>query len=177
MKAKEILTESILLKEKAPVKLGSQVWSAVKGAFGSQQGKADADVGARATQIYQKFNQQALRTGLDMTNMPVKNLQAWFKEQGLAFPKSAVGTATALDLTDKDTSKQFWTAAAQQAFSKAGSGGQKLGQQYGVPAAKKRQPKPKIPSDFKSLQGTLAGAKANLHPNQINALIQTLTGP
>lgn len=187
MKAKEIITESTKLKEKAPVNVGKHVWSAVKGAFGSTKGKADVDVGSRATQIYQKFNDYALRSGMDMSMMPVKSLQQWFKGQGLVFPKDAVAGATNLDLTDKTTSNHFWTSAAQQAYAKAGSGGAKLGQSYGVPAKpakKKAAPAaaastaaPAGANDFASLKAALSGAKGNLNPNQINALIKALTGP
>ena len=183
MRASDFITESKKIKEKAPVGLGSQVWSAVKGAFGSTQGKASADVGSRATQIYQKFNNQALRTGVDMSMVPVKTLQKWFKEQGLVFPKDAVSGATALDLTDKTTSNHFWTAAAQQAYAK-GATGAKLGSQYGIPAKPKKAKAAAGAGgsgggggDFKSLKNTLAGAKGTLSPNQINALIKTLTGP
>lgn len=190
MKSKEFITESVKLKEKAPVGVGKQVWSAVKGAFGSAKGKADADVGARASQIYQKFNDYALRAGMDMSNMPVAQLKKWFTTQGLVFPKNVVGTNTALDLTNKDTSNQFWTGAAQQAYAKGNAGGAKLGSSYGLPnkpakkkAASAAQNTKSAPApaaggtDFNSLKAALAGAKGNLHPNQINALIQTLTNP
>lgn len=214
MRVNEILVENKKLSEKAPVGLGSKLKAGIKSAFGSASGKAQKDVNTRATEIFKKFQDWALRGGVDMSAVPAKDIQGWFKTQNLVFPQD-YKSAKFLNLNDKATSTKFWTGAASAAFKGGAQVGADLGSGYGlggadaggkaasaagkggagaagaagsgggINAAYNRLRKAaqgaggmaaSAPTDFKSLQTAIKQLKPSLKPNQINALVKTLTG-
>lgn len=202
MRVNEILVENKKLKEKAPVGLGAKLKAGIKSAFGSASGKAQKDVNTRATEIYKKFQDWALRAGLDMSAMPAKDIQGWFKTQNLVFPAD-YKSAKFINLNDKATSTKFWQGAASAAYKGGAQTGADLGSGYGLgnaPAGKaaknatssagsggntayqrlmkasQKGSAAAAPADFKSLQTAITQLKPSLKPNQINALVKTLTG-
>jgi hypothetical protein len=192
MKINELINEGKKLQEKSPVGGLQQGWNKLKGALGSTAGKASADVGSRANEIYKNFSNWGLRSGIDMKAAPVTDIQSWFKSQNLIFPQE-FANAPSIDLTNKDTSTKFWTSAAQQAFKASQAGkGASLGASYNLPStqakAKKapgtaKSTKQKAQSQqgqlspsqtYASLATQLQNAKGTLRPNQINALLKIL---
>lgn len=134
MRVNEILVEGKKLDEKAPVGLGSKLKAGIKSAFGSASGKAQKDVNTRATEIFKKFQDWALRGGVDMNAVPAKDIQGWFKTQNLVFPQD-YKSAKFLNLNDKATSTKFWTGAASAAFKGGAQVGADLGSGYGLGGA------------------------------------------
>lgn len=199
MRVNEILVEGKKLAEKAPVGIGAKLKAGIKSAFGSASGKAQKDVNTRATEIFKKFQDWALRSGVDMSAAPVKDVKSWFATQKLVFPKD-YASAKFLNLNDKETSTKFWSGAASAAYKGAQNVGAGLGAGYGLdgaeaPGAPKQASRPaagnaaasrlrgaigsgaaSAPTDFKSLQTAITQLKPSLKPNQINALVRTLTG-
>lgn len=173
MLIKEVLTES-QVSEKAPVGFIKQGINKLKGALGSAKGKAATDVSARANEIYKNFRDWGLRSGVDMKSAPVTDIQSWFKTQNLIFPKQYAGSKF-LNLTDKATSSQFWTAAATSAFKGAGSSGTDLGGQYGLsgvsqPPAQTKQKAMGNTSQVQNLAKQLSSITQSLTPAQRKAL-------
>lgn len=187
MRINEILVESKKLDEKSPVGLGAKLKAGIKSAFGSASGKAQKDVNTRATEIYTKFQDWALRSGLDMNAMPAKEIKGWFKQQNLIYPKD-FAAVNVLNLGDKNTSTKFWQGAASAAFKSGAQAGAGLGSGYGLGGASAAAARParkisaaarstaKAPTDFKSLQSAISQLKPSLAPNEINALVKALTG-
>lgn len=182
MLIREVVTES-KIEEKAPTGLIKQGWNKLKGALGSAKGKAGADVGTRANEIYKNFRDWGLRSGVDMKAAPVTDLQQWFKTQNLIFPQQ-FAKAKFVNLTDKTVSSKFWTAAAQSAYKQGASqgdlgstyglGGGQAGAQAGAQAGQAQNAQPAAGVNVQSVARDLSSIIPSLSDAEKNALRKIL---
>ncbi len=117
-----------------PMGIGSKMWAGVKskvpGSIG-RSGAAALDVGKRSNELNKKFQNWALRTGVDMTNVAAADVDSFLASEGL--PKFNHAGITSYNLKDPGENKELWTKVSQQSFRASGvGGGQQLGQQFRV---------------------------------------------
>lgn len=135
MKINEVFDQSTLNElGTTPMGIGSRmaagIQSKLPGGWG-RSGAAALDVGKRANELHKKFQNWALRTGVDMSNVSAADVDQFTGAEGL--PKIDHGGVTSYNLNDPAETKELWTKASQGSFRASGvSGGRPLGQQFGV---------------------------------------------
>lgn len=165
MKMSEIIIEDTTdstIAELAPYGGLGRLATGIGAKLGMQSAQAASDVGTRANQIFKTYHDWALRSGVDLKNVPVTDLNKWLVSQKLPQLNATTFPPTInLNLTDNNKVQQVFKSAAQQAYAKGGATGAALGSQFNV-----QQP----------ATSRAATTNATQNPvNQINTLLGTLT--
>lgn len=135
MKINEVFdNESLNELGTTPMGIGSKMWAGVKSKVPGGIGRsatAQLDVGNRANELHKKFENWALRTGIDLTSVDSKEIDSFLKTEGI--PNFDHKGMTSYNLKDPNQTKELWTAIAQLSYRASGvTGGQKLGQRFGI---------------------------------------------
>jgi hypothetical protein len=177
------LTEGKELDEASPMgllsKLGRKIQSYVPGGTG-EAGKAHLDVGNRANQLNNAFSNYAIRAGINLNNVPKKELQDFLSQQQLPAIKF---NQNSYNLKDKEQAKNVWYSIAQAAYRQTGSAynAPAYGQQYGTAptddgqAAVAPAPASTAPSmDYRSAVAWLSANADQLTPAQKQKMVDML---
>jgi hypothetical protein len=133
MRINEILLENQLDELGAtPMGAMSRIGQGVMAKLGSSTAQAKLDVGTRANELANAFKQWALRTGINLKQVPKEDLLSFFTQQQL--PPISL-TQSIYDLTNPEMSKKVWSSVSQNAFKGGGLASAPLGQQYGIQPA------------------------------------------
>lgn len=133
MKISELIenTEQVNELGMTPMGIGQRMATGALAKLGSTTAAANLDVGKRANELNTTFRQWALRSGINLSSVPQKDIQTFMKQQGLP---SMPMRQSIYDLNDKATNSALWKAVAQNAYKSSGSAATSapLGQKYNV---------------------------------------------